>query len=167
MSKAFLRESDFPEIPEPVRLAPLLPPGAKNLLTGEGAEKLREELRRILDDERPLLTAQSKDPETRGELQRLDERVRQLQLSLSSAEIVPPNAGPDGVVRFGSTVTVREADGAIETYRIVGVDETDFFPDAISWQSPLAKALLNSKKGEQVTFEAPAGRREMEVMRIE
>lgn len=169
MSKAFLRESDSEELPEPPRPAATLPPGAKNLLTAAGARRRREELDRLTGEERPEVAARAAAGSTdaRLELQALDQRIRQLQAILQSAEIVPLTAGPKTVVRFGDAVTVRDATGAQMRHHIVGVDEIDFESDAVSWQSPLARALLNARVGERVSLQAPAGRITLDILAID
>jgi transcription elongation factor GreB len=167
MSKAFQRESDFDELPELPRASASLPPGVKNLMTAAGAERLRGELRRLVDEERPPLASRAVDyPETRGELLALDQRIRLLRVVLESAEIVDGSEEIADAVRFGSVVTVRERDRTTARYHIAGVDETDVGGEAISWQSPLARALLNARVGDRVVFQAPAGRREIEIVAI-
>src|SRR5213075_2520076 len=103
MSKAFTREDDdAPETKPVVRAVPVLPPGAKNLITQSGAEALRREL------VQPGVTAARA-----GEGQRI----------LLSAVVQGPPPKPWDEVGFGATVTVR--DGAeVEDYRLVGADET-------------------------------------------
>jgi transcription elongation factor GreB len=98
-------------------------------------------------------------------LQGLDQRIRHLQHSLATGEIVPP-APTQGTARFGDTVTVREADGTAVRYRIVGVDEAGLESHWIGWQSPLAKALLNARQGDKVSFQTPRGIAEIEVLEI-
>ena len=112
MSRAFVRESDVPQLPElPPQVSPL-PPGAKNYLTPAGAEKLRGELTHLLEVRRPpLASAPPDDMDAKRELQVLDQRIRYLQESLRTAEVVAPSAEND-VVRFGANVTVREKNGA-------------------------------------------------------
>lgn len=168
MSRAFVRESDFPQMPElPPQVSPL-PPGAKNLLTAAGAQRLRDELARLMDVERPrLAAARPDDIDAKRELQVLDQRIRYLQQSLRTAEVVSPDEGPRDVVRFGATVTVRESNGTEIRYRIVGVDETDPDRGAVSWLSPIARALVNTRVGERVTVKAPRGQKELEIVRIE
>lgn len=85
-------------------------------------------------------------------------RLRQLP---SDAVIVPPPSETTDQVRFGATVTVRDADGEA-TYRIVGVDETAAGPNHISWISPLAKALLNARVGHREKFRDT----ELEIIRV-
>jgi transcription elongation factor GreB len=167
MSRAFVRESDVPQFPElPAQVSPL-PPGSKNYLTPGGAERLRAELTRLLDTQRPqLASAPLDDVDAKRELQLLDQRIRYLQESLRTAEITPPPPGPADTVLFGATVTVRE-NGADTRYRIVGVDETDLDRNWVSWFSPIARALLNTRVGERVHFKAPRGVRELEIVAIE
>jgi transcription elongation factor GreB len=121
MSKAFTREDDdAPEVPEFIPPASTLEPGAKNYITLEGAQKLRDELQRLVEVTRPELADARGDPDAKRQLARLDQRIVQLEESLQSAEIVPAPSGPADVVRFGATVSVRESDGTETSYRIVG-----------------------------------------------
>lgn len=149
MSKAFTRESDdLPERPAAPRPASTLPPGVRNYITPSGAKSLQDELD-------ALLQSGSTNP-----------RVSALRQTLQTIEVVPAPAPPHEQVRFGATVTVRDSSGQDETFRIVGVDETDMERDWISWQSPLARALLNARIGETVRIELPAGERALQVLAI-
>ena len=80
--------------------------------------------------------------------------------------VAPPSETSD-IVRFGATVTVKEENGSVARYRIVGVDEADGGRSWVSWQSPLAKALLNSRLGQRVTFPTPAGLSTLEVTALD
>lgn len=170
MSRAFTREDDARDAVLPKPVSPL-PPGAKNYLTPLGAEKLRKELARLTDTERPRLIAAAAEEGGRGadakeDLQRAELRIAYLQQSLSTAEISPPPPPPHDVVRFGAIVAVRDARGQEAKYRIVGVDEADFEKDEISWLSPIARALLNAQVRQRVTVQLPSGRSELEVTGI-
>lgn len=168
MSRAFVRESDVPQLPELPPLVSPLPPGAKNYLTSAGARRLRDELIRLLEIDRPRLAiAPADDTDAKRELQILDQRIRYLQESLRIAEVAENPPGPADVVRFGTTITVREASGAETSYRIVGVDETDLERNHVSWLSPIARALMNAKRGDTIAFKAPRGLRQLEIVRIE
>ena len=129
-------------------------------------QKLRDELQRSVEIMRPSLASAPDDPDAKRQLARLDQRIRQLEESLHSAEIVSLPGGPAEVVHFGTTVTVRESDGSEATYRIVGVDEVDIDRNWISWQSPIAKALLNGKRGERIRFKFPSGEETLEILDI-
>lgn len=167
MSKAFLRESDSPALPELPPLVSPLPPGAKNYLTPDGADRLRSEVARLVDAERPkLVAARAEDEDAKQRLQVLDQRLRYLQESLRSAVMVTaPKDEPD-IVRFGATVLVRDGHGETR-YRIVGVDETDTERGWVSWLSPLARALMNARPGQRVVLNAPSGRKELEVIAVD
>lgn len=164
MSKAFTREDDLPE-PTPTRrpLSPL-PPGAKNYLTPDGARRLRLELDRLVEVERPQAAAAT--GEAREKLHALDARIQHLHQSLQTAVVVDPPATPDDRVRFGATVSVREPDGVESRYRIVGADEADADRDWVSWLSPIAKALLNARAGERVRMRLPDGERLLEIIGV-
>jgi len=149
MSKAFTREDDQPE-PEPPRPLPsVLPPGAKNYLTPDGAMRMREELDALVE---------LGDP---------NERMTELRRILDSSVIVGPPTEDLDVIRFGATVSVRSLPGG-ETarYRIVGVDETDVARGWISWVSPVAKALLSAAVGDRVRAKLPSGEKELEVLDV-
>lgn len=170
MSRAFTREDDARDAVVPRRVSPL-PAGARNYLTASGAERLRAELVRLRDVERPRLLAATGEEGGRGadakeELQRVEERLAYLQRSLASAEVVAPPPPPHDVVRLGARVTVREARGQETVYRIVGVDETDFEPEAVSWLAPISRALLNTRIGQKVPFKFPTGSTQLEIVSI-
>lgn len=168
MSKAFLRESDFPDPSPPPPPATSLPEGAKNYITPEGAERLRTELDQLKVEVRPALASEAAtDVDAKSELQRVDQRIRHLNSSLRTAEIVGPPIPADPVVRFGSNVTVRDETGAETTYRLVGVDETNVERGMISWVSPLARALINSKAGDVVQVRTPTGLRSLHLLRVD
>jgi transcription elongation factor GreB len=167
MSKAFTREeNDGPDIPDLPPLVSALAPGAKNYMTPAGAQRLRDDLRQLIEITRPALANSPEAPDAKRQLARLDQRIRQLEEGLESAEVVAPPNGPADVVRFGATVTIRESDGNEASYRIVGVDEMDIDRGWVSWASPIAKALLNRKRGEQIRFKFPSGEETLEILEI-
>jgi transcription elongation GreA/GreB family factor len=90
-----------------------------------------------------------------------------LRAQLERAEVVDPAGHPAGEVRFGATVKVKEADGRIETFHIVGDDEADVAVGKISWGSPLARSLIGAKVGETVKWRRPAGDTEVEIVAVE
>jgi transcription elongation factor GreB len=167
MSKAFTRESDdLPELRPLTRRPSALPFGAKNYMTVEGVQRLREELDRLVNFERPGIAASADDPNAQGQHQLLNARILHLQQSLESAVVVPVPATPEERVRFGAKVTVRDRGGSLSHYRIVGVDETDIDRGWVSWLSPIAKALLSKRPGESVRLMSPSGEQELEIIRV-
>ena len=139
MSRAFIKEDvDPPERSGRKRSASGLPPGAINYITARGANRLRDELQKL-----------------RGSIA-ADERVIELEQILASVHVVGPPDAASNSVAFGATVTVKDAKGVIETYTVVGVDELDLEPDAVSWISPIGKALLAADMGHSIRL--PDGR---------
>jgi transcription elongation factor GreB len=130
MSRAFVKEDvDPPERSGRKRSASGLPPGATNYITARGAKRLRDELQN--------LRASNAD----------SERIIELENILASVHVVdPPDSASNGV-GFGATVTVKDEKGLTESYTVLGVDELDLEPDAVSWISPIGKALLASDMG--------------------
>src|ERR1043166_4996472 len=72
---------------------------------------------------------------------------------LASIHVVDPPDAPSNSVAFGATVTVKDKKGATETFTIVGVDELDFEQTAVSWISPLGKALLAADMGDWIKLD--------------
>lgn len=156
MSKAFTRESD--DGPEERILPPLrslLPSGAKNYLTPDGARRMHGELDTLLQQRAATAVPPA-----------LEQRIARLRQSLEAAVVVEPPSPPWEQVRFGATVAVRHANGELSQYRIVGVDETDLDRGGVSFLSPIAKALLNARLGERVRFRFPAGEELLEIVGI-
>jgi transcription elongation factor GreB len=143
MSKAFTRESDDAPDASLVHRAPELPPGAPNYITAAGARRLRDELDHLLRADR---TGTASTP------REVDQRIHALAALLDSAEVVEPNGQDHERVRFGATVTVRGDDDHETAYRIVGVAEADPRHGAISWVSPVARALIGARIGDVITM---------------
>jgi len=136
MSRAFIREDvDPPERSGRKRAASGLPPGAVNYITARGAARLRDELTK--------LRAAGDNAE----------RIDELEQILGSVKIVDPPDAQSENVSFGATVTVSDTEGKTKTYTVVGVDELDFVPNAVSWISPFGKKLLASELGDRITLE--------------
>jgi transcription elongation factor GreB len=183
MNKAFVKENEQDDEDEDPVGVPALPVGTKNYMTPAGHAALREEFERLVKVERPHLVqvvawaASNGDRSENGDyiygkkrLREMDRRLRYLTKRLDNAEIVDParQANLDQVF-FGASVTVMYlgSDAAVDvTYRIVGVDEADPAEGAISWISPLARALMKAREGDVVKFMSPAGPREIEIVEI-
>lgn len=179
MSKAFTKESD-PNLEEDEEISePTLPSGGKNYITPGGFKRLQEELRKLLHEERPALTAVvawaagNGDRSENGDyiygkrrLREIDRRIRFLQKRLDCAEVVDSSRQGSDQIFFGATVTVRDEDGHLKTVSIVGVDEINIEKNHISWVSPLALALRKASVGDVVSFRSPKGVRELKVVEV-
>ena len=136
MSRAFVKEDvDLPERSGRKRSASGLPPGATNYITARGAKRLRDELNKLR-----AANASS-------------ERIIELEQTLASGHVVDPPNAPSNSVAFGATVTVKDEEGATKTFTIVGLNELDFERDAVSWISPVGKALLAADMGDWIKLE--------------
>jgi transcription elongation factor GreB len=130
MSRAFVKEDvDPPERSGRKRSASGLPPGATNYITARGAKRLRDELEKL----------RAANPNS--------ERINELENILTSVHVVDPTDPASHSVGFGATVTVKDEKGLTEAYTVVGVDELDLEPEAVSWISPIGKALLAADMG--------------------
>lgn len=178
MSKAFTKDGDenINEVDTDVDASV---PGGKNYITPAGAERLRQELKKLRYEERPEVTkvvswaAGNGDRSENGDylygkkrLREIDKRMRFLAKRLEAAEVVDPLKVQVAHVQFGATVSLRYEDGSERTYVIVGIDEVDLSRGRISWQSPLARALLKAQEGDVVQFHSPKGLQEVEVLSV-
>lgn len=159
---------------------PALPAGARNYMTPAGYARLRSELFGLMDDERPKVVeivhwaASNGDRSENGDylygkkrLREIDRRIRFLTKRLELVEVVNPSVhhGRDQVF-FGATVTYAESSGQERTVTIMGIDEADSLQGQVSWVSPIARALLKSREGDQLKLPTPAGVLEIEVLQV-
>lgn len=160
---------------------PGLPPGTPFYMTPAGAAALREELRKLWEEERPKVVevvswaaglgdrSENADYQYgKRRLRQIDGRVRFLRKRLEKVQVVDPAAQTRrDQVFFGATVTyARASDDAEVTITIVGVDEADSAKGRISWVAPVARALLGAKAGDTRKLRTPAGAEEIEVVDI-
>ena len=152
----------------------------KNYITPLGLSKLQSELHELVTVERPKVTevvtwaASNGDRSENADyhygkkkLREIDKRIRYLNKHIESAEVIDPAVEKSDQVKFGATVTIKNEDGELKTYSIVGVDEVDISRSLISWQSPLGSALLKHYVGDYVIFKSPGGEQEIEIIKIE
>ncbi len=155
---------------------------SKEYLTPEGFQKFQNELRNILNVERPKLVkvvswaASNGDRSENGDylygkrkLREYDRRIRFLTKLLENAEVFAPPSGATGGsvqrVVFGAWVKCREADN-VSWFRIVGSEEIGSDPRYISYKSPLARAILGKSIDDEVTVIVPKGERVLEIEEI-
>jgi transcription elongation factor GreB len=179
MSKAFTKESSETDDDDELSLPPL-PAGSKNYMTPEGYHRLRTELINLIDTERPKIVeivhwaASNGDRSENGDyiygkkrLREIDRRIRFLTKRLDIAEVADPSAhhGKDQVF-FGATVTYENAAGVSRTVTIKGIDEVDSLQGEVSWVSPIARALIKSREGDEVQLMTPGGLERLEVISV-
>ncbi len=143
---------------------------ATTFLTQDGFLKLQQELDYLRTEKRKEVADRLHEAMEGGELIEnaeyeaakneqafLEGRIKELEVLLASARVIEGNPPAADLIQVGSTVTVQEEGLPAETYTIVGAAEADPAKGRISNESPLGKALLNKKPGDQVQVDAPGG----------
>lgn len=151
----------------------------KNYITTQGLEVLKKEYRELKEVERPQVVSAVSFAAANGDrsenadyiygkrrLREIDRRLRFLQKRIESAEVVKPSEIQSNKVLFGATVKIEDENGEQKSYRIVGEDEIDAANGAISWKSPIAKALMGKKVNDEVTIFRPKSPLEAEIIEI-
>jgi transcription elongation factor GreB len=179
VSKAFFKEDTPPDDDDEFVDANPVPAGSKNYMTPAGHARLQTEFDQLWKVERPKLVetvawaASNGDRSENGDylygkkrLREIDRRLRFLGKRLDNAEVVDPTAREaTDQVFFGATVDIVDVDsGDEQTISIVGIDEADAGRGRISWVSPMARALIKAREGDEVTLRTPAGERRLEVL---
>ena len=178
MSKAFTKDTDSED--DDLDEVEALASTQKNYMTPQGLASLKEEWRKLLNEERPKVVevvswaAGNGDRSENGDyiygkkrLREIDRRLRYLGKRIESAEVVDPAQQKNrSQVFFGATVAYTRKNGEAKTVTIVGVDEADLAVGKISWISPIAKALLKTSVGDVVELRTPAGLDSIEVVAI-
>lgn len=100
------------------------------------------------------------------QLREMDRRIRYLEKRLPSLKVVDRVPDSNEQVFFGAWVTLADADGEEQRYRIVGADEFDPKRNWISVDSPMARALLKRSLDEQFSIQLPDGEAEFEIIEI-
>lgn len=151
-------------------------------MTTQGAQRLRAELEELKSVKRPAVINAIAEARAHGDLKEnaeyhaareqqgfIEGRIKELEASLSHAEIIDPtklNAGSRVV--FGAVVDLIDLDNddAEITYQIVGELEADIKQGMISVTSPVARALIGKSEGDSVTIQAPGGQRNYEIVAV-
>ena len=182
MNKAFTKESDTDGDDDDALSGalPAFPVGTKNYLTPAGYARLRSELMSLLDDERPKIVevvswaAKNGDRSENGDylygkkrLREIDRRIRFLTKRLDIAEVADPAVHfGQAQVFFGATVTYVNQRDEQRTITIKGIDEFDNLIGEVSWVSPVARALLKARVGDEVQLMTPGGLEQIEVLEV-
>jgi transcription elongation factor GreA len=150
-------------------------------ITLRGAEALRVELRQLKSEARPNVIKAIAEARAHGDLSEnaeyhaareqqgfIEGRIQELESKLSNAEIIDvTTVAAAGRVVFGATVDLEDEDsGARVTYQIVGEDEANIKAQRISFNSPIARALVGKQQGDVVPVAAPGGTRSFEIIAV-
>ena len=141
---------------------------------------METELRTLKSQERPAVIRAIAEARSHGDLSEnaeydaarerqsfIEGRIIELEDVISSAEVIDPASLSGDRVKFGAHVSVvDEETDKTATYQIVGVHEADIKHARLSISSPLAKALIGKKIGDNISVPAPGGDRTYEIMDV-
>ena len=149
-------------------------------VTKEGYEALKKELENLKKVERPRNLLAIEEARAHGDLSEnaefaaakdrqgfIEGRIGELGFKLANADIINPEKLPKDKAAFGHKVLLENVDtGEDVAYQLVGPDESDIEQGRISISSPLGRAIIGKKPGDELTLEAPGGKRVYELVEI-
>ena len=149
-------------------------------ITKEGYEPLKKELEHLRKVERPKNIKAIEEARSHGDLSENAEyeaakdrqafiggRLSELEDKLARAEIIDPDRMPKDRAVFSSLVVLENIDtGENVEYRLVGPDESNIEQGLISVASPLGKAIIGKKPGDEINLQTPGGKRSYELVEI-
>ncbi len=150
-------------------------------MTKGGLLRLKEELKRLKNVERPKIVKEIAEARSHGDLSEnaeyhaakekqshVEGRIQQVEHWIASAEVIDVSKHAGDRVVFGATVTLEDGDSGDQVkYRIVGELEADLKQGRISVTSPIARALIGRSEGDTAVVKSPRGEREYEIVRVE
>ncbi|MDX1500400.1 MAG: transcription elongation factor GreA [Woeseiaceae bacterium] len=150
-------------------------------MTVRGHELLQKELKELKSVRRPAVIQAIAEARAHGDLREnaeyhaakeeqgfIEARIKEIEGKLSHLQVIDVTAvDARGRIVFGSTVELydEEADATI-VYKIVGEDEADIKKGLVSYTSPIARALIGNNEGDVVSFSAPGGEKQFEVVEV-
>ena len=149
-------------------------------MTIRGKSMLEAELKKLLHEERPSIIKAIEEARSHGDISEnaeyesakerqsmVEGRIADIQSKLAGADVIDTSAIKSDRIVFGAVVTMSDVDSdEVQTYQIVGVDESDVKNGMISILSPIARALIGKKVGDQVIVQSPKGDKEYEVVKF-
>jgi transcription elongation factor GreA len=150
------------------------------ILTPEGLENLKAELDHLSHDKRREVAERIKEAREFGDISEnseyddakneqamLEARIAQIEERLRSASVINADELGTDVVRVGSVVHVKGEDGKSTKYTIVGSAEVNPAERKLSNESPIGRALVGRKRGDEVSFTTPRGERTLKITKID
>lgn len=150
-----------------------------NYITLNGLERIQRELLWLEKVERPRVVAEVAYAASLGDrsenaeyiygkkrLRKIDGRRRYLIKRLEVARPIDISLISGTAIRFGAKVVLEDEEGEQQTWRLYGEDEVDISAGILSWKSPIGRALMGREEGDVAMFQAPGGKREVEIVRV-
>ena len=149
-------------------------------VTRQGFEALKKELENLKKNERPENIKAIEEARAHGDLSEnaeyaaakdrqgfIEGRINELGFKLANIDIIETDKLPKDRAVFGCKVVLENIEtGEDVSYQLVGPDESDIENGRISVSSPLGKAIIGRKPGDELTLEVPAGKRSYELVEI-
>jgi len=149
-------------------------------ITPQGYEALKKELTHLMTVERPNVIKAIEEARSHSDLSEnaefeaakerqafIEARVGELNYKLGNAQIIDPDTLPKDRAVFASRVLLANVDtGEDVEYQLVGPEESDIHKGRISVASPLGKAIIGHKPGDEIILQAPGGKRVYELVEI-
>ena len=149
-------------------------------VTEDGLKKLQDELEKLKTVGRADiaekikvargygdLSENSEYDEAKNEQAKIEARIVEIEAMLKNVEVIADIKGAAKTVMVGTKVKVLDIEFDEEcTYKIVGSTEANTMEEKISAESPVGKALLGKKVGDEVIVEAPAGEIKLKILKI-
>ncbi|MBZ0305507.1 MAG: transcription elongation factor GreA [Anaerolineae bacterium] len=149
-------------------------------MTAEGHDRLEAELKTLKHEDRPAVIKAIEEARAHGDLSEnaeyhaakerqgfIESRIQDLEGKLSRAEVIDPKDIKSDNVVFAATVSLADEDDKIFKYQIVGVDEVDVAAGKISYISPIGRALIGRRLGDEIEVKTPRGETYYEITEIE
>jgi len=149
-------------------------------ITRAGYETLKEKVRYLKEIERPEVIKAIQEARAHGDISEnaefeaakerqafVEGKIRELEHKIVHADVIDPSKVKTDWVTFGCTVILENLGTEEEVrYQLVGPDESDVNQGRISVSSPLGKALIGKRVGDEIVVQAPGGQRRYEVVDI-
>lgn len=152
----------------------------KNPMLASGLEALKSELHQLKTVERSAVVKAIEEARAHGDLSEnaeyhaakerqglIEARVAELEDRIARSEVIDPTMLKGDKVMFGATVTLNDEDDRSVIYQIVGIEEADVKQGRISYTSPIGRALIGRRVGDEVEVVTPSGEKYFGIEKIE